>query len=252
MPQEHIPSTHPRYQSLSWRNRIIEGYKTHKITGLNGLIAHGRGETFDYLIEEKTQDFAEEAIDAAAHMLINAQRPVISINGNTAALAPEAMIALAEALDCPMEVNIFYSDGKDGRAERIKAYLENQGARKVLLPDKNCSIGFIDSNRRFINPEGMKKSDVVLVPLEDGDRTHALIKNNIKVITVDLNPLSRTAKDATINIVDHLCRCIPLLTRKIQEIKTQATNAHSLEKIAPLFDREKNRHKALEKIRSNA
>lgn len=248
MSKEQVPKTHPRYHSLLLRDRIVEGYQSG-ITGLNGLIAHGRGETFDYLIDEKTQDFAEEAIIAAAQMLLDAKHPVLSINGNVAALAPEEMIALTNELECPLEINIFYSDGKDGRAQRIKKHLENHGAKEVLLPEPGCSIGFIESNRKFVNPQGIKKADVVLVPLEDGDRTQALIQNNINVITVDLNPLSRTAQDATINIVDNLYRCIPLLTKKIQELKQQ--QAPKNQEIPP-FNKTQNRQKALKKIRSNS
>jgi 4-phosphopantoate--beta-alanine ligase len=49
---------------------------------------------------------------------------------------------------------------------------------------------------------------VVVVPLEDGDRTLALKKAGKKVITFDLNPLSRTAQTADITIVDNVVRGI--------------------------------------------
>ena len=53
--------------------------------------------------------------------------------------------------------------------------------------------------------------DVVLVPLEDGDRTIALKKAKKKIITFDLNPLSRTARTADITIVDNVTRAMKLL-----------------------------------------
>ena len=63
--------------------------------------------------------------------------------------------------------------------------------------------------------DGIGSADVVLVPLEDGDRCEALVNMGKKVITIDLTPLSRTAQTAHITIVDELTRCLPLLTDKI-------------------------------------
>ena len=40
-----------------------------------------------------------------------------------------------------------------------------------------------------------------------------------KVITIDLNPLSRTAQTAHITIVDELTRCLPLLSEFVKEKK---------------------------------
>ena len=45
-----------------------------------------------------------------------------------------------------------------------------------------------------------------MVPLEDGDRCEALVKMGKTVIVVDLNPLSRSAKMASITIVDEISR----------------------------------------------
>ena len=64
-------------------------------------------------------------------------------------------------------------------------------------------------------------ADVVLVPLENGDRTKASIKDINSSIAINLNPLSRTAQKANITIVDNIVRCIPLLAAKITEMKTQ-------------------------------
>ena len=55
------------------------------------------------------------------------------------------------------------------------------------------------------------KADVILVPLEDGDRTIALKKAKKKIITFDLNPLSRTAQTADVTIVDNVTRAMKLL-----------------------------------------
>ncbi|MCB1739606.1 MAG: DUF137 domain-containing protein, partial [Gammaproteobacteria bacterium] len=89
-----VPPSHPRYLSLKTRDDIVAG--VHKgITSEHGLIAHGRGEAFDYLLGERTHDFAQAAIEAAAALMLRARRPVISVNGNAAALAAAAMVELA-------------------------------------------------------------------------------------------------------------------------------------------------------------
>jgi 4-phosphopantoate--beta-alanine ligase len=75
-----------------------------------------------------------------------------------------------------------------------------------------------------VNKNGIYKADVVFVPLEDGDRTEALVKNNKKVIVVDLNPLSRSAKKATITIVDNITRAVPLLIKVIKQYKKYDKN----------------------------
>jgi len=81
-----VPRNHPRYESLRLRDAIVAGVK-RGVTSEHGLIAHGRGEAYDYLLGEKTRDFALAAIAAAAHLLAHASHPVISVNGNVAALA---------------------------------------------------------------------------------------------------------------------------------------------------------------------
>jgi len=60
------------------------------------------------------------------------------------------------------------------------------------------------------------KADVVVVPLEDGDRTESLRKMGKLVIAVDLNPLSRTSKSASISIVDDIVRVIPQMIDQIR------------------------------------
>lgn len=208
-----IPKSHPRYVSLKTRNKIVKGVE-NGVTSVHGLIAHGRGEAFDYLIGEKTTVKAKMQIKKAARLLLKAKHPVISVNGNVAALCPEDMVKLSNVLDAPLEVNIFHKSKK--REQKIKAYLIKNGAKKVLMPEKPL-VKYIESNRRLCNPEGIAKADVVFVPLEDGDRCEALIKMGKKVITIDLNHLSRTAKKATITIVDNIIRALPLLIKEIKK-----------------------------------
>ena len=47
---------------------------------------------------------------------------------------------------------------------------------------------------------------MILVPLEDGDRCEALVNMGKTVIVIDLNPLSRSARKASITIVDEVSR----------------------------------------------
>ena len=48
-----IPKDHPRAVSLRIREMLVDGLKDGLVVE-EGLIAYGRGETFDYLIGEKT------------------------------------------------------------------------------------------------------------------------------------------------------------------------------------------------------
>ena len=220
-----VPKTHPRYLSLSLRDQIVKGVEVG-ITSVHGLIAHGRGEAFDYLIGEKTHSFAIHAIQAAAVMLKLAIYPVISVNGNVAALVPDKLVELSKLLNAPLEVNIFHTE--DGREQRICNYLMENGALDVLMPTKNAQLDYIDSNRRFVNPHGIYKADVVFVPLEDGDRCEALRKMGKQVITIDLNPLSRTAKQASITIVDNVVRALPILCRELRSIPSESLHGNTI------------------------
>ena len=211
-----ISKSHPRYESLMLREKIVNGIKKG-ITSLAGLTAHGRGEAFDYLLGEKTTKSAKNSIEKAARLLLKAKQPVISVNGNTAALVPQEIVQLSKLIPAKLEVNIFHPSSQ--REKRIKKYLIRHGARVVLLPQYNTKIKHITSNRKYVNKEGIYKADIVFVPLEDGDRTEALIKNGKKVIVVDLNHLSRSAKKANIAIIDNITRAIPLLIKKIKKYK---------------------------------
>ncbi len=208
----NIPTSHPRYASLKTRALLERGVQ-NGTTSLNGLIAHGRGEAFDYLLDEKTYEFAKKAIDAAAALLLLAEHPVISVNGNTAVLVPKELITLSTMLNAPLEVNLFHKSKE--RLTNIQKHLMRYGAQNVLLPENNCTIPYLESNRKYVNSQGIMKADVVFIPLEDGDRAQALIANAKKVITVDLNPLSRTAQKATITIVDNITRVMPALISAI-------------------------------------
>jgi 4-phosphopantoate--beta-alanine ligase len=75
---------------------------------------------------------------------------------------------------------------------------------------------------------------VILVPLEDGDRCEALVNMGKTVIVVDLNPLSRSAKMASITIVDEISRVANNMLEIIEnednlEIDIDFINNHNLQ-----------------------
>jgi len=243
-----IPKTHPRYLSLKIRDKIVDGVKKG-VTSIDGLIAHGRGEAFDYLLEEKTTNVAKKSIDSAAALLLLAKNPVISVNGNVAALVSKELVQLSKTIPAKLEVNIFHSSKQ--RELKIKNYLIKNGAKEVLLPQKNCKIKYLDSNRKYVNKNGIYKADVVFVPLEDGDRTEALIKNKKKVIVVDLNPLSMSAKKANIAIVDNIVRATPLLIQVIKNLKKYNLSEKQLEVIVKHHVNRKRLKEAIKEINRN-
>ena len=214
-----VPESHPRYASLRLRDTIVAGVESG-VTSIHGLMAHGRGEAFDYLIGEKTQPFATDAIRAGAATLLLAEHPVISVNGNVAALTPTELVALANVLKAPLEVNIFHAS--KAREKAIREHLKRHGAGHILMPTTEAQLSFIESNRKFVHPEGIFRADVVFVPLEDGDRCEALQQMGKTVVTVDLNPMSRTAKAAGVTIVDNVVRTLPLLTQEVQKLQKVA------------------------------
>jgi len=212
-----IPPDHPRYVSLKTRETLIHQWKRGVVAD-SGLIAHGRGEAFDYLLGERTIPAAERATSAAAATMVLARRPVISVNGNAAALIPREMVLLASASNAALEVNLFYRTRK--RETAIARLLRSYGADRILgLGGGTVEIPSLSSNRRIVDQDGIMAADVVLVPLEDGDRAEALAKMGKTVIAIDLNPLSRTSRAATITIVDNITRAFPRLNSEVSRLK---------------------------------
>src|SRR6478736_3924944 len=83
-----IPKDHPRYASLITREKLVDGFEKGLVAH-EGLIAHGRGESFDYLLGEKTTELALGTINAPSLLFLLADNPVISINENIVALFPK-------------------------------------------------------------------------------------------------------------------------------------------------------------------
>ena len=240
-----IPKEHPRAESLRIREKLLEHYNMG-IVAHAGLIAHGRGEAFDYLLGEKTTKPALEAIKAAATTLLTAKHPVLSVNGNAAALVADHIVKLSEIAGARIEVNLFYRSTK--REEAIGAVLREAGATEVLGigEDASARIPELGSERRRVDPKGLLMADAVLVPLEDGDRTEGLVRMGKKVIAIDLNPLSRTAQLATVTIVDNIVRTLPTLAKIAKELKTE--DQEKLKKIASDLDNKRTLGEAIDLI----
>ncbi len=213
-----IPKSHPRYVSLMTREKISQAMKDG-IVHETGLIAHGRGEAFDYLLDEKTIPMANDAEKVAAAVLLIAKKPVISINGNVVALSAKECINLGESIPAKLEVNLFHRSNE--RIKKITKALERQGAKKVYGTKGNAKIPGLNHDRGICDKDGIYSADVILVPLEDGDRCQALIDMDKTVIAIDLNPLSRTANTASITIVDNVVRAIPNIENWVKKLKSQ-------------------------------
>jgi len=228
-----IPESHPRRNSLLSRKMIVDATKNGLLAD-SAMIAHGRGEAFDYLLGEKTSDSARLAIKESAARLILSKYPVISVNGNTAVLAGKSLIRVAAVLNCPIEINIYYRTKE--RINNLYLLLENE--KKVLAQEEgpenwvgnwnsavmsveilgkenDGQIEGLEGPRSICSAKGIEKADVILVPLEDGDRCEALVSLGKQVLVVDLNPLSRTAKMATVTIVDEISRVAKLLLEDV-------------------------------------
>ncbi|NJD76868.1 MAG: phosphopantothenate/pantothenate synthetase [Candidatus Methanoperedens sp.] len=237
-----IPKNHPRYESLMTREQIIGGVKKG-ITSINGLIAQGRGEAFDYLIGEKTSCSAIDAEKVAAALLLLAKKPVISVNGNAAALVPEGLIRLGEAANAPLEVNLFHRT--EERVNKIIRHLRSLGAKRIYTKSNGLIPG-IEHDRAKVDIEGIFRADVVLVPLEDGDRCKALVDMGKTVIAIDLNPLSRTAQCANVTIVDNITRAVPNISKFIEELK--GLKEDELQRLVRGFDNKDNLTQSIDEI----
>ena len=243
-----IPKSHPRAKSLLIREKLVTGFDM-RLVAKEGLLAQGRGEAFDYLLGEKTNRTAKDAIKTAAAQILLAEFPVISVNGNMAALCPKEVVKLAKSTHAKMEVNLFYANAK--RKQNVVKALKESGAEEILGTNKmsRTTLPGIDSARRIVDKNGIFLADVVVVPLEDGDRTMALRKAGKKVITFDLNPLSRTSQTADITIVDNVTRAMELLIDSCVRLSNK--NQKQLEKIVANFDNKKNLSDSIIEIRNN-
>ncbi len=239
-----IPRSHPRYRSLVVRAGLAEQMQRGLVVP-EGLMAHGRGEAFDYLLGERTSPSAARAERAAAAKLLLAKHPVLSVNGNVAALASREVAAVARAIPhLQVEVNLFHRTPR--RAELVAGELRAAGVRAVLGVRPTARLRGLASDRSWVDPRGILRADVVLVPLEDGDRAGALVQAGKFVIAVDLNPLSRTAKVAQLPLVDELTRALARVRREALRLRKE--ERRTLEKVAGAVSGPELRREALQAI----
>ncbi|MDR0900883.1 MAG: phosphopantothenate/pantothenate synthetase [Methanobrevibacter sp.] len=260
-----IPKNHPRYESLIMREKIkkahLEGYLAD-----SGMIAHGRGETFDYLIGEKTTKSAYNAMEVGIAMVLLAENPVISVNGNSTALAIDEIIEFSKVVNAKIEINLFYRTKE--RIDIIKQLFLDRGYDNILGIGSECRgsgsseddfsdnnkeellyIDNIESPRATASRNGIYSADLVLVALEDGDRAEVLKNSGKKIIAIDLNPLSRTAQIADISIIDNIVRAIPLMTKIAKKLKKKEDSY--LNELIANFSNSNALKESLKNIKSN-
>ena len=211
-----------------------------------GLISHGRGEAYDYLMGERTLAPSLKAERAAAAYLLRAKNPVVCVNGNAAALDPKNLIALVNEIPAKMEVNIFHRTEK--RMELLISYMEENGAEDVLGRCPDARIPGLSSDRALCTRAGIYESDVILVPIEDGDRAKALADMGKVVISIDLNPLSRTSRAATVSISDEMTRALENIIAAVKEMKGRHD---AIEETIRSFSNESNRKEVVKAICSS-
>ncbi len=245
-----IPDSHPRRASLLARQSLVEA-AAEGLLADSAMIAHGRGEAFDYLLGEKTSDSARLAIREMAARLMASADPVISVNGNTVVLAGHDLIRVAAVVGCPIEVNLYYRT-----PERVVGLLTRLGEQAeevangpppdgwegdwsaavysvtLLGSSPDDSISGLEGPRAVCCREGIGGADTVLVPLEDGDRCEALVALDKQVLVIDLNPLSRTAMTATVTVVDEVSRAASVLLSEVvkgEVVPTEWNNTECLD-----------------------
>jgi 4-phosphopantoate---beta-alanine ligase len=239
-----INSNHPRAISLNIREKLVEGFRMGLVVP-HGLISHGRGEAFDYLIGEVTTKMALESEIAAASLLLISEAPIISVNGNTASLCALQLVKLSDLTNSLLEVNLYHKSKQ--RSKAIASHLTKNGAKKVYGITPNRTIEGIASNRKYVDKNGIYKADTVLIAVEDGDRAEALIKLGLNVIAIDINPLSRTAQNANITIVDNIVRALANMITLSKELRNK--DKAQLRKTVENFDNAKNIDKSIRRIR---
>ena len=240
-----VSPDHPRYKSLVIREKMSE-LSDKGIVARTGLIAHGRGEAFDYLIGAKTTPAAQHAEEAIAAYLLEAQNPVITINGNAAALCAEELLNLASEVGAKVEVNIFHWSSE--RLEKLVSYLETFGNLEILGRNQNVILENIASDRARCCREGIYSADVVLIPLEDGDRAKALKIAGKTVLAIDLNPLSRTSVESDATAVDEITRAVPNIRQAVKDLKDDRKRRRE---IISAFDNRSNLNESVNCIKDN-
>jgi 4-phosphopantoate--beta-alanine ligase len=112
----------------------------------------------------------------------------------------------------------------------------------ILGENPDIKIPGLEGPRAKCCKSGIYDSDVILVPLEDGDRCEALVAMGKTVLVIDLNPLSRSAKMGSVTIVDELSRVANNLLA--------GTMQKSIRKSRPDYDNNQHLQAAIDHITS--
>jgi 4-phosphopantoate--beta-alanine ligase len=129
--------------------------------------------------------------------------------------------------------------------EGLISFLESKGAGEVLGRNPDCRIQGLNHDRALCTKEGIFDSDVIVVPLEDGDRAEALVSMGKVVISIDLNPLSRTSCKATVPISDEMSRALENIIRSIEELRG---DDETILKVIEQYDSSNNRRETVRYI----
>ena len=165
-----------------------------------------------------------DAKDAVPALASGLKSPfLLAIDGRCAAGKTTLTTELAEQWDCNViHMDDFYLPFRDRTPERMEkliSYMESKGAKNVLGRDPDTRIPGLNHDRALCTQEGVGSSDVIVVPIEDGDRAEALVAMGKKVISLDLNPLSRTSRMATVPISDEISRALANITAYVKELR---------------------------------
>ena len=118
------------------REKLVEATN---LVAKQGLIAHGRGEAFDYLLGEQTCPPAMRSIKAAASSIRAASSPVISVNGNVVALAAKEVAHLSEASGAKVEVNLFHRTSE--RVAGLTKMMDEVGIQALGMKELGVAPG---------------------------------------------------------------------------------------------------------------
>jgi 4-phosphopantoate--beta-alanine ligase len=131
----------------------------------------------------------------------------------------------------------------------ITQLYKDHGYKEILgsLDDDIEYLNEIKNSRSSASKTGIYSADTILIPLEDGDRAEILKKSGKNIITIDLNPLSRTSKMSDVSIMDNIVRAVPFMTKIAEDLKTQ--DKEILMELVNEYDNDENLKESLEQIR---
>ena len=153
---------------------------------------------------------------------------------------------MASEVGAKVEVNIFHWSSE--RLEKLVSYLETFGNLEILGRNQNVILENIASDRARCCREGIYSADVVLIPLEDGDRAKALKIAGKTVLAIDLNPLSRTSVESDATAVDEITRAVPNIRQAVKDLKDDRKRRRE---IISAFDNRSNLNESVNCIKDN-